>query len=87
MMKRVSRWLALAVLFAGAASAVGCKASECERMSECCAAVEGAEGVGRSCGEFAKQTKDPDTCRSVLRTMEMMYEDRGTELPRACKAR
>ena len=81
------RMKTVGVMFALACALGGCKASECERMLECCGAVGDGPGVGKWCGEFTQQTRDPDTCRSVLRTLEMMYEDRKKELPPVCKAR
>ncbi len=81
------RMKTIGLVFALACALSGCKATECEQMLECCAASEGAPGVGKWCGEFTQQTRDPDTCRSVLRTLEMMYEDRKKELPPVCKVR
>lgn len=63
----------------------GCKAEECRKMTRCCEVIKDEEGVGSSCGELAQGVKDPDTCRTILRTVEAMYEDREEELPKACQ--
>ena len=63
----------------------GCKAEECQQMTECCAAVADVPGVGSSCGELAQQTRDPDTCRTILRTVRYMYEDRSGQPPKVCQ--
>ncbi|WP_168210392.1 hypothetical protein [Persicimonas caeni] len=54
-------------------------------MSRCCEAIKDEEGVGSACGEIAQGVKDPDTCRTILRTVEAMYEDREEDLPKACQ--
>ncbi|MGM0557447.1 MAG: hypothetical protein ACQEVA_13775 [Myxococcota bacterium] len=53
-------------------------------MTECCAAVADAPGVGSSCGELAQQTRDPDTCRMILKTVRYMYEERSEQAPEVC---
>lgn len=66
--------------------ATGCRAQECQQMQRCCQALADLEGVGQSCDELAKQTKDPTTCRAVLRTLTYLVEDSGQdELPEQCR--
>lgn len=85
-MKRISSIIALslaATLISG--TLAGCKAEECRKMTRCCEAIEDHEGVGSACGELAQDVKDPDTCRTILRTVEAMFDDREEELPKACQ--
>lgn len=77
--------LSLAGLLVALLALGGCKAEECQQMTECCAAVADVPGVGSSCGELAEQTRDPDTCRTILRTVRYMYEDRDGDPPPACR--
>lgn len=66
--------------------ATGCRAKECQQMQKCCDALSGMEGLGNTCGELAKQTKDPTTCRTVLRTLTYLVEEQGqTEIPAQCR--
>lgn len=66
--------------------AMGCKASECQQMMQCCDAVKGMDGVGkRACGSLAEATKDPNTCREIIKTVRYMAEDRKKPIPAACK--
>ena len=54
-------------------------------MTECCAEIQGMEGVGQSCGSLTESTKNPDTCRAVLDTVKYMLEDRKKPVPAVCK--
>lgn len=74
-----------AALFAVLLLLGGCKSEECQQMTECCAAVADVPGVGSSCGELAEQTRDPETCRTILRTVRYMYEDRDGDAPAVCQ--
>lgn len=66
--------------------ATGCRARECQQMQKCCDVLAEYDGVGDTCGELAKQTKDPTTCRAVLRTLTYIVEDQGeVELPAQCR--
>lgn len=62
----------------------GCASDECRQMQKCCAEVSDVEGMGAACGDLAKNVTKPETCRSVVKTVSYMYEDRGLELPQAC---
>ena len=79
------RWMQGALLAVLMGSVAGCQATECAQMTRCCAAAKGAEGVGKWCGEFSIQTKDPDTCRVVTETLRAMYTKRKKEVPAACQ--
>lgn len=84
--RKVARWLIL--MWASVALVVtttGCKPAECTRMTECCAEIQGMEGVGQSCGSLTESTKNPDTCRAVLDTVKYMLEDRKKPVPAVCK--
>ncbi len=63
----------------------GCRAPECQQMSECCSAVDDLDGVGGACVDIASDTRDPQTCREVVRTIGYMLDDRDRSLPEACK--
>lgn len=62
----------------------GCKADQCSQMVTCCQAVKDIKGVGQSCGSLAEQTRDPQTCRDIKRTVRYMMEDRKAAVPAAC---
>lgn len=72
--------LSLTVMFASA-----CKPAECARMTECCAEIQGMDGVGNACGSLSESTRNPDTCRAVLDTVKFMLEDRKKPVPAMCK--
>jgi hypothetical protein len=76
-----------AFLFAAALSlaCAGCAPEECQLMKACCDAVKDVDGMGDACGELAQSVTKPETCTSVVQTVSYMYEDRGLELPDACK--
>lgn len=62
----------------------GCRAPECQQMLQCCSALEELEGIGGAC-VMAKDTRDPTTCRAVVRNLEYMLVDRDQEIPQECK--
>lgn len=62
----------------------GCKADTCQRMAVCCNAVKDAPGMGTACSKLAASTRDPQTCASVLQTVNYMLEDRKKPVPQAC---
>ena len=64
----------------------GCDNPTCKRMHECCEAIQGVEGVGRACGDIARQLDDADSCRSVLEAVRAMYDTREGSPPEACLA-
>ncbi len=66
-------------------SLAGCRAEECQKMDRCCDQVRDVEGVGGACGEMAQGLKDPTTCRSVVRAVNAMFEERGEEPPKVCQ--
>lgn len=75
-----------AFLLAGAMATTGCKASECQQMMQCCHAVKDMKGVGkRACGPLAEATKDPNTCREIIKTIGYMAKDRKKPIPAACQ--
>ena len=85
-MKRISSFTTIAlVALIGLAGMAGCKAQECQKMVRCCEAIKDHEGVGSACGEMAQGVKDPDTCRTILRTVDAMFEERKEALPKACQ--
>lgn len=63
----------------------GCKDAECSKMLECCAEVQGLDGLGQACGPLAEQTTNPDSCRSVTDTVRYMLKDRQKPVPAVCK--
>ena len=54
-------------------------------MAECCSKVEELDGLGAACAGLAGDTRDPMTCRDVVRTIGYMLEDRDEALPEACQ--
>jgi hypothetical protein len=54
-------------------------------MTQCCTALSDSEWTGPACLSLADQTRDPTTCRSVLRTLRFNLEDRGEEIPGPCQ--
>lgn len=54
-------------------------------MEVCCQAIEGMEGVGGACGRASAAVGDPQTCRTVLETVHLMFEKRDGEPPEACR--
>lgn len=79
-MVRATLMLILMVLFCSA-----CESEECKTMRACCAAVGDAEWVGDSCGEMAASVKDPQTCRTITRTVRAALEQRSEPVPNACQ--
>ena len=76
---------AMALLLGMLTLTSACKPKECTRMTECCAEIQGMDGVGNACGALTESTKNPDTCRSVLDTVRFMLEDRKKPVPAVCK--
>lgn len=62
-----------------------CRAPECQQMADCCSVVEEMDGVGAACGELASDTRDPLTCRDVVRTISYMLEDSEQPVPQSCR--
>lgn len=54
-------------------------------MLECCDAVEDLEGTGGACADLAQDTRDPQTCREILRTIGYMLEERDEPMPESCQ--
>jgi hypothetical protein len=85
-MKRISSILfVICFLALTLAFLAGCRARECQQMLRCCEVVKDHEGIGGACGELAQGVKDPNTCRTILRTIDVVFEERDEELPQACK--
>ena len=84
-MARMMLVVAFAFVSAVAASVLlsGCRAEQCQKMLACCEQIKDAEGVGKACGQMAQGVKDPDTCRTILKTARAMFEKRGQEVPEA----
>lgn len=55
-------------------------------MEACCGAIESVEGVGNSCDRVSAAVGDPETCKTILETVELMYEEREEEPPEICRA-
>ena len=72
-------------IFALLLALTGCRAPECQQMKECCAAVEDLDGLGGACVDIASDTRDPQTCREVVRTIGYMLDDRDRSRPEACQ--
>lgn len=66
-------------------SLTSCRAEECQKMLRCCDEVSDTEGVGAACGDMAQGLKDPTACRSVVRAVNAMFEERGEEPPPVCE--
>ena len=79
------KWLLVLVGIAAAVVLTGCRSEECSRMMACCRAIEGKEGVGQACGQRARAVDDPNTCLTILESVEYMWENREDELPEACR--
>ncbi|MFU8805068.1 MAG: hypothetical protein ACNA8W_14740 [Bradymonadaceae bacterium] len=63
---------------------VGCKERECREMMRCCEAAAEIDGVGHTCGPMAANVRDPTTCRTIMRTLRYMLEDKGRPVPQEC---
>lgn len=63
----------------------GCPAEECRQMKACCAEVSDREWVGDSCGDLAKDVQDPNTCRTIVRTIRQSAESHDETIPEACR--
>ena len=66
-------------------SLIGCRAAECQQMLNCCETVEQLDGVGGACAGLAEDTRDPQTCNDVLRTIGYMLEERDESVPESCQ--
>lgn len=84
-MDRIAVVVAFVSVLAGSVLLGGCRAEECQKMLACCEEIKDVEGVGSACGEMAQGVKDPDTCRTILKTARAMFEKRGEEVPKACR--
>ncbi|MFB6262593.1 MAG: hypothetical protein ABEL76_03040 [Bradymonadaceae bacterium] len=62
----------------------GCRSEACQRMVACCGQLKGRKEVGRICSKRADQVRDAETCRTILKTVRYMYEDRGESPPSVC---
>ena len=79
------RLLFIAILLSMALVALtACRGSECRQMTECCEAVKDLDGLGGACVDLAKDTRDPQTCREIVRTIGYMLDDRDEPRPEAC---
>lgn len=74
----------LILLAATVFATTGCLDDNCRQMQKCCAAAEGADWVGASCGDLARGVRDSSTCHTIVETIRHTYEQRGEELPAAC---
>ena len=61
-----------------------CRSSECRQMTACCDAVRDLDGLGGACVDLAQETRDPQTCREIVRTIGYMLDDRDEPRPEAC---
>ena len=66
-------------------SLTGCRAAECQQMLDCCEKVDQFDGVGGACSGLADDTRDPQTCNDVLRTIGYMLKDRDEPVPEVCQ--
>ena len=73
-----------AIIIASAIALFGCRAPECQQMQECCSHIEELDGLGGACADLASNTRDPMTCRDVVRTIGYMLDDRDEIVPEAC---
>ena len=62
-----------------------CRDAECRQMMQCCDAVEDVDEIGPVCTELASDTRDPQTCRTVLTTITHVLDDQDKPLPEACQ--
>ena len=79
--------LVAAAVIVVATLATGCRSKECARMLACCNQIKEMKGVGGACGPQANAVSDPKTCRTILKTVGYMFEEREKELPEACRRR
>jgi hypothetical protein len=85
-MKRISLIMfAICLAALSLAFLSSCRAAECQKMARCCAAIQDHDGVGSACGEIAAGVKDPDSCRTIVRSVEAMFEERDETLPESCR--
>lgn len=73
------------VLLVAVVLSTGCRAPECQQMIDCCDQIEDIDDLDGACMGLADDSRDPQTCRDVLRTIGYMLEDRGEPLPDACR--
>jgi len=64
----------------------GCRSKECARMEVCCQKIEDLESVGTACGRASAAVGDPQTCQTILETVQLMFEEREEPPPEACRA-
>lgn len=62
-----------------------CRAKECRQMLACCEATRDIDGIGAACAGLAKETRDPTTCRTVIRTIGYHLDNKDVPLPQACQ--
>ena len=84
-MRKSALFTAALLVLMALSSLAGCRAEECQKMLRCCEEVRDVEGVGGACGEMAQEVKDPTSCRSVVRAVNAMFEERGEEPPAVCR--
>ena len=82
-MRSTVRLLAI-ILISLAVTLGACRAPECQQMLDCCQQVDELDGIGGACHDLADDTRDPQTCRDVVRTLGYMLEDRDEPIPDAC---
>lgn len=79
------KYLCLYLVFAACVWALsGCKVSECKVLVACCEASQELEGIGSACGDLSADVRDPNSCRSIVKTIGYMHEDRDRPIPDVC---
>jgi len=81
---RRTRPIAWLFLLASLLILPGCQDPVCRTMHACCAASKDLQGMGDACGDLAKDVRDPDTCRTIVETIQQMYVNHGKKAPPEC---
>lgn len=79
----MKRMVCLLVVFA--ASSVGCRSPECEKMQACCAEVADEEWSGDACGPIAEKVRNVETCRTIVETIRHSLQSREEPVPEPCQ--
>ncbi len=62
-----------------------CRDAQCRQMMQCCEAVQDLDEIGGVCADLGSDTRDPQTCRTVLTTISHILDDQDQPLPQACQ--
>ena len=83
--ERARVWAVAGLLLGAPVVGMGCKPDVCQRMTLCCQSVKDIKGMGSACTRLAEKTRKPETCSSVMQTVNYMLKDRKQPIPPACR--